>query len=86
MNQYIDIVFDGPPGPQAGRFVEVEDANGKGFSFGKWVQREDGYWALRIPPMDALLEAAENLENDDGSIPEHAWKPLQDAIRKVREI
>lgn len=31
-----------------------------------------------------LLEAAENLENDDGSIPEHAWKLLQDAIAKAK--
>lgn len=46
---YIDVVFDGPPGPEAGRFVEVENALGHGFNAGKWVQREDGYWVLRIP-------------------------------------
>jgi len=42
-----DIVFDGPPGPEAGRFVEVE-RDGKSISVGKWLKREDGLWILRI--------------------------------------
>jgi hypothetical protein len=46
---YIDIVFDGPPGPAAPRFVEVEDSQGRSINYGEWVQRPDGYWALRIP-------------------------------------
>ena len=42
----IDIVFDGPPGPESGRFVEVEQ-NGKGINFGEWVQ--DGiFWKLKL--------------------------------------
>ena len=45
---YVDVVFDGPPGPESGRFVEVEDATGKSISFGEWVERDDGFWALRI--------------------------------------
>jgi hypothetical protein len=45
----IDIVFDGPPSHQAGRFVEVEDAQGHGISIGTWIDRGDGMWALRIP-------------------------------------
>ena len=44
----IDIDFDGPPGPVAGRFVEVE-RDGKSVRFGEWVNRGDGTWALRIP-------------------------------------
>jgi hypothetical protein len=44
----IDIVFDGPPGPESGRLVEVESPPGKSISFGQWVQREDGYWVLRF--------------------------------------
>ena len=51
----IDIVFDGPPGPEAGRFVEVENAQGQSIRFGEWVQRPDGYWALRFAR--ALLHA-----------------------------
>ncbi len=45
---YIDIVFDDGPGPVAGRFVEVEDSSGKSISVGEWVERPDGFWALRI--------------------------------------
>ena len=51
----VDIVFDGPPGPEAGRFVEVENAQGQSIRFGEWVQRPDGYWALRFAR--ALLHA-----------------------------
>lgn len=46
---YIDIVLDGPPSYESGRFVEVEDHRGIGISVGEWIQRENGYWALRIP-------------------------------------
>jgi len=49
MNTFVDIVFDGPPGPEGPRFVEVEDHHGQSISFGEWVERPDGYWALRIP-------------------------------------
>lgn len=47
-----DVVFDGPPGPNAQghhcNFVEVEDATGASISVGKWIDRGDGLWALRI--------------------------------------
>lgn len=48
MTQYIDIVFDGPPGPQAPRLIEVEDDTGASISLGEWVERPDGHWALRL--------------------------------------
>lgn len=48
MSAHVDIVFDGPPGKTTGRFVEVEDADGRSIKFGDWVERKDGYWALRI--------------------------------------
>lgn len=44
----INIIFDGAPGQQSGRFVEVEDENGKSINAGKWVERKDGLWALEI--------------------------------------
>jgi len=44
----VDVVFDGPPGPESGRFVEVEDADGKSISVGDWVDRGDGYHVLRL--------------------------------------
>ena len=48
LTRQIDVVFDGPPGPNAGRFVEVEDESGRSVDVGKWVERSDGYFALRI--------------------------------------
>ena len=47
--RYIDIVFDGPPAHESGRFIEVEDDAGNSISVGEWVARNDGYWVLRIP-------------------------------------
>lgn len=32
----------------------------------------------------ALMEALENLENDDGKIPQHAWKIVQAALAAAR--
>ena len=49
MSDYIDIVFDGPPANESGRFIEVEDSNGNSISIGEWIHRPDGFWALRIP-------------------------------------
>ena len=45
---FVDIVFDGPPGPESGRFVEVENEHGCSINVGEWVHRPDGYWALRF--------------------------------------
>lgn len=59
MSKHIDIVFDGPPGPEAGRFVEVENAEGWSINFGEWVKRSDGYWALRIPSLEAAAQIAD---------------------------
>lgn len=53
MSKHIDIVFDGPPGPEAGRFIEVENDKGESISFGEWVHRADGYWVLRVKATDA---------------------------------
>ncbi len=48
MSDYIDIVFDGPPAHESGRFVEVENKKGASVSVGEWIERADGYWVLRI--------------------------------------
>ena len=58
---YIDIICDGPPSHQSGRFVEVENSAGQSISVGQWVERTDGYWALRIPSHDALLQQRDEL-------------------------
>lgn len=47
MSGKIQIIFDGPPGPEGGEFVEVE-RDGKSICFGEWKQREDGYWILEF--------------------------------------
>ena len=61
--KFIDIVFDGPPGPVCGRFVETEDQDGKGIKAGDWVHREDGYWALRIAnPLSGIDDPAAFME------------------------
>jgi hypothetical protein len=44
----LDIVFDGPPGPESGRFVEVETIEGRSVRVGEWIDRGNGLWALRI--------------------------------------
>lgn len=48
MTQAIHIVFDGPPGPTAGRFIEVETPAGRSINVGEWRDRAGGYWELRI--------------------------------------
>ncbi len=54
----IRIIFDGPPGPEAGRFVEVHDADDRGVSVGEWRERKDGFWELRIPLIEGKRVAS----------------------------
>jgi hypothetical protein len=58
VEDYIDIVFDGPPGPEAGRFVEVEDSGRRSIRFGEWTKRDDGYWVLRVARKSAFVDRA----------------------------
>lgn len=51
--QYVDIVFTGTH-PANRVFSEVEDPDGASLKFGTWVQREDGYAALRVNYWDAV--------------------------------
>ena len=64
----IYIVFDGPPGPQAGRFVEVNDYEGKSIRIGEWVDMEDGYWWLSIDDPRDLPAALDELDAKDAEI------------------
>jgi hypothetical protein len=48
--RHIDIVFDGPPGPEPACLVE--DDKGRSIEIGEWIERPDGRWALRITPKD----------------------------------
>lgn len=40
------VVFDGPPAPESGRFVEVEDADGNSVGGIGWTASSDGLWRL----------------------------------------
>lgn len=58
----LHVVFDGPPGPVAGRFVECETPDGWSINAGEWHSRDDGLWELRIPnalPAPPATEAGE---------------------------
>lgn len=56
VSDYIDIVFDGPPSHESGRFVEVESPTGTSIRMGEWIQ--DGeLWRLRIPRAGVPKEA-----------------------------
>jgi len=54
----INIIFDGPPSHDSGRFVEVETDDGRSINIGEWIERPDEYWALRITelPSDESIE------------------------------
>ena len=42
--------FDRPPGPEAARFIEVENEQGESVSVGEWVELCDrGYWVPKLP-------------------------------------
>lgn len=48
----INIIFDGHPGPEGPRFVEIENDEGKSIRIGDWEPdprpEHEGYWRLRI--------------------------------------
>lgn len=52
----VGIRFDSMPGPEGCRFIEVEDAHGKGLRFGEWVQEGDTA-VLRLPLEHIWLNA-----------------------------
>lgn len=75
---FVDVVFDGPPSHESGRFVEVEDEQGKSISFGEWIDRGDGMWALRIPAANHTFTGRETytreataFEAADGAVTVH---------------
>jgi len=78
---FIDVVFEEKPGlvhragqgPPIMEFVEVENPEGKSISIGEWIEREDGYWVLRIPRDDPGMDEdqekrLEALEKEVGRI------------------
>lgn len=58
--EFISIIFDGPPGPEGPRFVEVEDRQGKSIKVGGWLEQADrGRWELRIPMEKSPISPSE---------------------------
>lgn len=46
----IRIRFDGPPGPEGPRLIDVEDGRGRSFNVGRWERDPDsGDFFLVIP-------------------------------------
>lgn len=60
----LHIVFDGPPGPEPGRFVEVETPSGVSLRLGEWLERPGGYCALVIPNPIRLTAEVERLQEE----------------------
>ena len=92
----LNFIFDGPPGPEAGRFVEVENDEGRSVNVGEWTQREE-YWALVVPDRfdegyqigrdEALEDAANALVDLEHYAPTESTKiALTEAIQSVRKM
>lgn len=78
----LNVIFDGPPGPVAGRFVEVENDAGESVRM-EWTERPDGYWALRFygdAEIDAAYESGEARERE-------RWQAREsDLLREIRDL
>ena len=53
----INIIFDGPPVNESGRFIEVETDDGVSINCGEWIDKGNGIHALRITELPEKEEA-----------------------------
>lgn len=49
-----EIIFDGMPGPDMPRFIEVEQ-EGKSVNVGEWQPKRNGCWVLRFRPVAVCM-------------------------------
>lgn len=59
MSEVIRLIFDGPPSPTAGRFIEAENEAGASIRVGEWKEHRniEGWWELVID-LDRMRSAA----------------------------
>ena len=76
MPEAVYVIFDGPPSHESGRFVEVENAQGKSVSAGEWKPNGGTvYWQLGPFYTDALAKRCARLTVERDT----AQKVLMDA-------
>jgi hypothetical protein len=51
-----DVLTRAAAAALTGRFVEVEDEAGRSVDVGDWIERDGGYWALRIQTPSPSVE------------------------------
>lgn len=88
---YLDVVFDGPPSHESGRFVEVEAPDGRSVCAGEWIDRGDGMWALRIgigySKQQVLHEAIAAITHDrEERQPLRAWDGMKRAEQVLADM
>ncbi len=90
---FFDIVFDGPPGHESGRFVEVEDSQGRSFKAGDWIERGDGLWALRLwtslpsataPTIESIIYIIEGQAKDYPTLAAREFAPS--VVESIRAL
>lgn len=86
-DNYIDILFDGPPSSEGGRFIEIENEDGYSISAGEWLEPKcspanhsegeacgEQFWRLRLkvhPGLDNLATKINDISTAHGFWPEH---------------
>ncbi len=63
--QPVYVVFDGQPGPEGPRFVEVERPDGSGVKVGEWQPYMDGLW--RLGPLYVPQDGEESIDTKEES-------------------
>lgn len=84
--QAINVIFDGPPSAESGRFIEVELDDGSSINAGEWIQRTNGLWALRITELPgapgAFVPTAEELDLLMEAIDSHRYWQVADMSQR----
>ena len=88
MIEALHFVFDGPPGPRCGRFVECETPDGRSIEAGEWHERSDGLWELRVS-MQATATAERmailrHMKKDMGWLGEATANHVRQLINDIR--